>query len=251
MASEQVLARGPSAPRDATLQTLSRGLSILEVLAEALHPLSLSELSARLGVHRSITYRLLRTLQNHHLVAHTPGGYVLGTGTTSLGRAALPVVQQVAKGEVCRLAQRTNLTSFLVVRDGYEAVTLVSVEIASTRLNVVFSPGTRHPLDRGSPGLAILAAEEPRPDERPEVTRGREAGYVMTFGEVIANQGSLAAPIVSEPGKALAAVALTFGHERPGPRQIDALLESAGVISARLVRALMRGAVVPDLRGST
>src|SRR5215210_2694193 len=107
--------------RDPTLQTLDRGLSVLTILAEALHPLTLADVSARLGVHRSIAYRLLRTLQDHHLVARTSSGYVLGTGTTSLGRAALPIVQQVAKGEVCRLAQRAGLTAFLVVRDGYEA----------------------------------------------------------------------------------------------------------------------------------
>jgi DNA-binding IclR family transcriptional regulator len=149
---------------------------------------------------------------------------------------------------VCRLAQRAGLTAFLVVRDGYEAVTLVSVEIASTRLNVVYSPGTRHSLVLGSPGLAILAGEDAQPGERPEVTRGRMAGYLMTFGEVIPNQGSIAAPVQLEPARAVGSIALTFGHDRPGPRQVEALLDSARVISGRLAQAIMRGAVVPDLR---
>ncbi|MCM3850009.1 helix-turn-helix domain-containing protein [Pseudonocardia sp. DR1-2] len=232
------------------LQTLDRGLTILEVLAQARYPLTLADLSARLGVHRSITHRLVRTLQAHHLIARTPTGYVLGTGTTALGRAALPVVQQVAKGEVYHLARRTDLTAFLVVRDGPDVVTLISVDTSSARLNVVYSPGARHPLEVGSPGLAVLAGGEARPDERPEVTRGRAAGYVVTFGEVIEHQGSVAAPIRSAPGRAIGALALTFGHERPGSRQIDALLDSAAVVSARLVQAQLRGAVVPDLDAS-
>lgn len=229
------------------VQTLDRGLTILEVLAEARYPLTLADLSARLGVHRSITHRLVRTLQTHHLVARTPTGYVLGAGTASLGRAALPVVQQVARGEVYHLARRTDLTAFLAVCDGPDVVTVVSVDTSSARLNVVYSPGTRHPLEVGSPGLAVLAGEPARPGERPEVTRGRATGYVVTFGEVIAHQGSIAAPIRSSPDKAVGSLALTFGHERPGTRQIDALLDSAAVISARLVQAQLRGAVVPDL----
>ncbi|MEU9822992.1 hypothetical protein ACIGG9_27430 [Pseudonocardia alni] len=72
----------------------------------------------------------------------------------------------------------------------------------------------------------------------------------MTFGEVIEHQDSVAAPIRSEPGRAIGSLALTFGHERPGSRQIDALLDSAAVVSTRLVQAKLRSAVVPGLDAS-
>ena len=49
-------------------QTLSRGIRILEILADAREPLSIDEIARRLDVHRSVAYRLLRTLEDHGLV---------------------------------------------------------------------------------------------------------------------------------------------------------------------------------------
>ena len=49
-------------------QTLSRGIRILEVLADAPGPLTTDEVAGALGVHRSIAYRLVRTLEDHGLV---------------------------------------------------------------------------------------------------------------------------------------------------------------------------------------
>lgn len=55
-------------------QTLSRGIRVLEVLAGAERPLSIDEVAAELGVHRSIVYRIVRTLEDHRLVARDPAG---------------------------------------------------------------------------------------------------------------------------------------------------------------------------------
>src|SRR6185312_15125652 len=46
-------------------QTLSRGIRILELLGDAGEPLTIDEVARRLGVHRSVGYRLLRTLEDH------------------------------------------------------------------------------------------------------------------------------------------------------------------------------------------
>ena len=50
-------------------QTLSRGIRILEVLADARESLTIDQVARRLDVHRSVAYRLLRTLEDHGLVA--------------------------------------------------------------------------------------------------------------------------------------------------------------------------------------
>jgi len=232
---------------ESTVQTLDRGLTVLDLLATALHPMTLDDLARCMGLHRSVVYRLLRTLQMHHLVARAPGGYVLGTRTFALSRTALPIVQQAAKPEVSRLAFNVGLSAFLVVSDGAEAVTLISVEVESIRLRQMYAPGVRHPLILGAPGLAILAGRPARQDERPEVTRGRKEGYVATFGEVIPTQGTVAAPIYAGTAEAMGAVSITFGTERPGSKEVHAVVESARLISGRLSRAVFRGAVVPDL----
>ena len=54
-------------------QTLSRGIRILEILAEAREPLSIDDVAHRLGVHRSVAYRLVRTLEEHGLVVRGRG----------------------------------------------------------------------------------------------------------------------------------------------------------------------------------
>ncbi len=68
-------------------QTLSRGIRMLEILADAREPLTIDELASRLGVHRSVAYRLLRTLEHHRLtVRDARGRIVLGARLAALAR---------------------------------------------------------------------------------------------------------------------------------------------------------------------
>ena len=57
-------------------QTLSRGIRALEILAEAQQPLTIAELADAMGVHRSVAYRILRTLEDHSLLVRDDGGRV-------------------------------------------------------------------------------------------------------------------------------------------------------------------------------
>ena len=84
------------------------------------------------------------------------------------------------------------MTAFVVVRVGGDAVTLDSVEPQSTAAHVAYRPGSRHPIDRGAPGLAILAGQPAMPDERPEVTESRRRGWAYSSGEVIPGLASVA-----------------------------------------------------------
>ena len=56
---------GGSTPQS---QTLDRGLRILEHLAAVGAPRPIADIGQAVGLHRSITYRLLRTLEDHDLV---------------------------------------------------------------------------------------------------------------------------------------------------------------------------------------
>ena len=51
-----------------TSQTLDRGLRALRVLAETPEGLTVTELSSRLQVNRTVVYRLISTLEQHGLV---------------------------------------------------------------------------------------------------------------------------------------------------------------------------------------
>jgi len=54
-------------------QTLDRGLICLEFVAASDRPVSIAATATHLGVHRSIVYRLLRTLEHRHLVVDQRG----------------------------------------------------------------------------------------------------------------------------------------------------------------------------------
>lgn len=194
-----------------SLQTLSRGISALEVLADAEAPLSIGELSTRLGLHRSIAYRIVRTLEAHGLVTRDAGGdLTLGASLASLARNVSRDLQTAALPELTQLANELGMTAFLAVLDQEDAVTLVSVEPRAAVAAVAQRPGTHHPLDRGAPGRAV----------RRLVHRGTwDQPYETSHDEVIQGLSSIAVPL-EVPGQQPAAIAVVY---LTGPADVQAI----------------------------
>ena len=194
-----------------TLQTLDRGVRVLELLAEAPGALTIGQIAAALGVHRSIAYRLLRTLEHHRLVRRDENtNYRPGIGLAVLARTVDASLQAAALPELTELARDVGMTAFLVVRDGDDAVTLHTVEPRQSQVHVAYRPGIRHPVDRGAPGLALLAGGLARAGEREAVTNARRRGWVWSRGEVLAGLSSVSAPIVDRNRVAVASVAVVY-----------------------------------------
>ena len=96
-------------------QTLSRGIRILEILADAREPLSIDELARRLDVHRSVAYRLLRTLEDHGLVTRDAAGRIqLGARMAALAAGVAHDLQAEALPELTAVANELGMTCFLV-----------------------------------------------------------------------------------------------------------------------------------------
>lgn len=197
-------------------QTLDRGVRVLELLAEQEQPLSSAQIAAALGLHRSIAYRIVRTLEDHRLLQRrTDGRWELGVGLVVLARGVSPTLHTAATPELASLANDLGMTAFLAVADRDECVTLITVEPRHSQVHVAYRPGRRHPIDRGGPGVALLAGGPPRPGERPEVTAARTGGYTLTSGEVVPGLSSVAAPVVTDGGVCVASVAVLFLQEPP------------------------------------
>ena len=180
-------------------QTLDRGLACLDLIAASDHAVSVDDAAAALGLHRSIVYRLLRTLEGRHLVERQADGcYVPGPYLAVLSRSVRRSLRAAAAPALVSLAEDLQMTAFLVVADGDEAVTIDSVEPRSLNAHVAYRPGTRHPIDRGAPGLALLAARAPRAGERVEVAEARSRGWAQSEAEVIAGMASVAVPVGDE-----------------------------------------------------
>src|SRR5690348_14911793 len=86
-------------------QTLARGLTVLELIGESSSPMTVPDLSVQMGLHRSMVYRLVRTLESHGFVVRTAAGELqLGVRLAALARnvartlhaAAAPVLAEVA-----------------------------------------------------------------------------------------------------------------------------------------------------------
>ncbi|WP_445286180.1 helix-turn-helix domain-containing protein, partial [Arthrobacter sp. Hiyo1] len=106
-------------------QTLSRGIQALEILAAAERPLTIAELAGALGVHRSVAYRILRTLEDHSLLVRDDAGRVQpGPGLAVLARGVSRDLQTAALPELTQLANALNMTAFVAVWDHQDCVTL-------------------------------------------------------------------------------------------------------------------------------
>jgi DNA-binding IclR family transcriptional regulator len=204
-----------------TSQTLDRGLRVLKLLADTDHGLTVTELSNKLGVNRTVVYRLLATLEQHALVRRDLGGRArVGLGVLRLGRQVHPLVREAALPALRSLAEDIGATAHLTLVDGTEALAVAVVEPTWTDYHVAYRAGFRHPLDRGAAGRAILAARQ----------AVAEPGYTLTHGELEAGASGAAAPLIGVTGVegSVGVVMLTDSvPERVGPRVVDAAREVA------------------------
>ncbi len=224
-------------------QTLSRGIRALEILAAAQAPLTIAELADAMSVHRSVAYRILRTLEDHSLLVRDDAGRVQpGPGLAVLARGVARNLQTAALPELTQLANALTMSAFVAVWDRDDCVTLVTVDPRHTGAAIVQHPGSRHPISAGAPGIAIQSAYSeadwhaaaPEIPYRPEAGTARQLGFAASHDEVIAGVSSVAVP-VRVPGGRPAALAVVYIRAAQNPEEIaTALLAGAGRIEAQL-----------------
>lgn len=225
-------------------QTLSRGIRALEILAAAPGPLTIAELADAMGVHRSVAYRILRTLEDHSLLVRDDAGRVQpGPGLAVLARGVSRNLQTAALPELTQLANTLDMTAFVAVWDHHDCITLVTVEPRHSGATVAQHPGTRHPVNAGAPGIAIQSASTEGEWERlgtgipyrAEAAEARRKGFSASHDEVIPGVSSLAAP-VRVPGGRPAALAVVYISSPHDPEAVvgPALAESAARIEQQL-----------------
>ena len=224
-------------------QTLSRGIRILEILAQARDPLTIDEIAERLRVHRSIAYRLLRTLEDHGLIVRDSAGRIaLGPRMAALAAGVASDLQAEALPELTAIANELGMTCFLAVLDRDETITLASVEPRHAVASVAQRPGARHPATVGAPSKAMLSVtpEHEWPagvtDElRSDVAEAVRLGYAVSHDEVIPTVQAVAVPLLVR-GQRPAAIAVLHVASPIDPavlaarlrRSADAIREALG-----------------------
>ena len=224
-----------SASRTAGSQTLARGLTALKAIANAGDGMAVNDMAELLGVHRTIAYRILNTLDDAGLIHRSEDNRYRGAaGLLQLTYAAHDAIRAAALPVLHDVANDLSSTVSLLIREGAEAVALAVVEPRGPSYHVSFAQGSRHPLNRGAAGVAIQASQPPTPSEPENVRTARTDGYAITFGEVEPNMYGLAAPIKSPAPEIAACINLITTRKEVAEGAVKAIIAAAERISGRL-----------------
>lgn len=206
-----------------TAQTLDRGLRLLTLLAEAPNGVTMTEAADQLGVARAVVYRLAATLTAHGLAHRDHSGRLqLGMAVLQLARRAQPLIADTAMPALRQLAEKAGATAHLTIADGGEALALAVVEPSWTQFHVAYRTGSRHPLQRGAAGRAIIAG------------RQGEAAYVTSAGELQPGAHGVAAPVLGVDGLDASVGVVALGPldtDEVGPQVIAAAATIAAALT--------------------
>ncbi len=147
------------------VQSLDRGLMILQTVALSKQPVSLTELTELLGIDPSSTFRLSNTLRRRGFLVCPAGRkeYILGSSMWRLFRRYDwgNMLIRVADKQLNLLARRVDETAHLAIREGRSALFIDSAA-ASNVVAVAGQVGELVPLYCTAHGKALLADADER-----------------------------------------------------------------------------------------
>jgi IclR family transcriptional regulator, acetate operon repressor len=151
-----------TSPRESTpsIQSLDRGLIILEAVAGSNDPVSLAELTDLMGIDRSSVFRLANTLKRRGYLACPSGrkDYILGPSIWRLSRQYNwgGMLVKISHEQLRQLTARTGETGHLAVREGRQALFIDHVT-SNHVIAVSGQTGELVPLHCTAHGKALLA----------------------------------------------------------------------------------------------
>jgi len=242
-------------PQTQPVKSADRTLDIFELLAAEPTGLTVSEISQRLGLARSSTHGLVRTLHARGYLMQNGGRrFHLGARLIQLG---LNVVDRLelraaARGPLEHLVAATHDTALLVVPDRGDL--LYVDKVLSDARDVRTDPrvSSRRPLQCSSLGKALLAALDDRAVDEiiesvglerateysitgrdalmQDLAQTRARGYSVDEQEALLGVWCVGAPVRDHTGRSIAAISLStikefFDAERTGPQVTAAAVE--------------------------
>ncbi|MEJ5362511.1 MAG: IclR family transcriptional regulator [Spirochaetota bacterium] len=143
-----------------TIQSLDRGLKILEILGKSDRPLSLNEITEYFDIDRSSIFRLLGTLVTHNFVYQDPDTkkYMLGFKIMELSGAfgEQTKIETFIRPVLKYVCEKTQQNAHLAMLHGRDVV-FIAVEQPRNSLSMHISVGTREPAYATALGKVLLA----------------------------------------------------------------------------------------------
>ena len=243
--------KAPGDESDLSVRAVVRAVSILEQFDLERPELSLTEISAGIGLSKSTTHRLLATLEATEMVEFDKrtAHYRLGLKAYRLGSVVAKSMELVKQGDplLAAVAEETSETAFLVVPDASEALCVRRFD-GSHQIRVLYlEPGKRCPFNCGAAQRVLLAH---LPDDRwenvvrehvqrmtqyslvswDELDRDRreirELGYSVSWEDVTLHACALGAPVRDASGAVMAAASISGIVQRFSAERLPGLIRS-------------------------
>jgi IclR family transcriptional regulator, KDG regulon repressor len=224
------------------IQSLARGLQILDMFADAADGLSITDIAARIELDKSSVSRLVKTLVKYHYVQPATGSrrYTLGKRVHDISWQILnrvPVREQ-AQPYLYRLVNATGECAHTAVYSQGKALMIDDVE-AEESLHIAGKIGRLLALHCTAVGKSLLAFSNiPISDELPAHTRNtitdkeqlcthldqiRQQGYAYDNEENELGVRCLAAPVYDLTGRLIATIGISGPTLRITPERVAEL----------------------------
>lgn len=246
------------------VQSLDRGLELLQILARADRVVPLDELAGLASIPSSTVFRLLTTLERRGLVRRTDDqvGYQVGVGCVELGGAFLASLDLVreARPFMKDLLARFQQTVHLGVLDGGEVLYLEKLAVPNLIGPMIARPGLRTPahctaigkaigahLDGAARSAFFAAPREPctpasivdgaRLEE--ELAKTRDRGFSVDRQELVLGVHAVAAPVFDHTGAVVGALSVGgLRDELPEARLYEEVGPAVRAAASRLSKQL-------------
>ena len=246
-----------------SIQSVDRGLVILETVGRSSGAVSLAQLTDVIGIDRSSVFRLANTLKRKGFLAYGPAGkdYVLGTSVWRLSRQYDwdGMLAKIAHEHLQNLARITGETTNLTIREGSK---VLFIDHVATNHVVAISGQTGEILplyctahgkvllaDFDEAGLRKLLGSKPLVRHTKNTLKSitqlaracaeiRARGFAIDHSEYIEDVCCVAAPIRGRKGAILASIGLSAPAARFPPSR-DSELAAHVVRAAATVSALL------------
>ena len=249
-----------------SIQSLDRGLFILEAVAKSSDPVPLGQLTDLLGIDRSSVFRLANTLRRRGFLANPSGrkDYILGPSIWRLSRSHdwSDMLITFSHEHLKKLAVRTGETTHLAVKEGRQAFFLDHYSASRQLIMVSGQVGEFVPLYCTAHGKALLAdygvdeikatfGAGPYQGYTPttittvkqlakECARIKAMNYAVDEEEYVEGVRCLAAPVRDRDGAVVASVGISapiarFPHDRDasaGRHVCETAAEISAILSA-------------------
>jgi IclR family transcriptional regulator, acetate operon repressor len=255
-----------AAPQTASIQSLDRGLFILEAVAKSTDPVALGQLTDLLGIDRSSVFRLANTLRRRGFLANPDGrkDYILGPSIWRLSRKHdwSNVLITFSHEHLRRLAVRTGETTHLALREGRQAFFVDHYHSSRQIIAISGQTGEFVPLYCTAHGKALLtdcdaadlksifgAAPLQAHTSRTitsikqlakDCVMSKAQGFVIDDEEYVEGVRCLAAPVRDKDGMIIASIGISAPiarfppeRDRPAAQQVcEAAMDLSAIFSA-------------------